>query len=86
VPRRRPTIRQIYALAAALCTQADEPWPETFDDASALIREVRLEIGHPEPELEDCAYRRRPKWARRLDRDLHDEIVDELLAPRRGRK
>ena len=82
---RGPTIRQIYALAAALCAKVDEPWPETFDDASALIERVRTEIGHPEPRLEDCTYRRRPKWQRRLDRELHDEILDEFLAPRRRR-
>jgi len=80
---RRPTIRQIYALAAALCAKVDEPWPETFDNASELIERVRTEIGHPEPRLEDCIYRGRPKWQRRLDRELHDEILDELLAPRR---
>jgi hypothetical protein len=83
---RRPTIRQVYALAAALCTKVDEPWPETFDDASELIERVRTEIGHPEPRLEDCAHRRRPSWQRRLDRELHDEILDELLAPRRRRR
>ena len=85
--RTGPTVRQIYALAAAACEKLDEPWPETFDDASELIERLRTEIEHPQPRLDDCPRRRRPRWLRRRERDLHDEIVDELLAPgprRRG--
>ncbi len=76
---RRPTIRQIYALTHALCAKTGEPFPASFDDASILLRRVRLEIGHPRPELDDHPYRRRPRWRRRLDWILHDEIVDEFL-------
>lgn len=79
---RRPTIRQVYALAHALCARHDEPFPETFEEASASIRRLRLEIGHPQPELDDSPHRSRPRWLRRLDRELHDEIVDELLRSR----
>ena len=74
-----PTARQVYALAAALCEQADEPWPETVQEASELIGRLRRELGHPRPELEDCVPRRRRR-GRGLDRALHDELVDELLA------
>jgi len=82
---RGPTTRQIYALAAALCVKLDLDWPETRDDASELIERLRLEIGHPHPRLEDCTFRRTTKWERLVARDLHDEIVDEFLAPRRRR-
>lgn len=78
--RRSPTIRQVYAIAAALCTQADERWPETFDEASELIERLRLEIGHPHPRLEDARLPPpRPKWRRRYDRAIHDLIVAEIV-------
>ena len=74
------TIRQVYALAHALCVKVDEPWPETFGDASDLIRRLRIEIGHPHPELEETPLRpRRPRWKRRLDRELHELLIDDLL-------
>jgi len=71
---RRPTVRQIYALAAALCTKVDEPWPETSRDASELIGKLRREIGHPHPEL-----------GRSPPRELHDLVVDEMMVRRRRR-
>jgi hypothetical protein len=49
----RPTVRQIYALAAVLCERAGEAFPVTFDEASDLIESLRLETGHPRPRLED---------------------------------
>ena len=52
---RRPTVRQIYALAAALCERQGEAFPETFDAASELIERLRLEAGHPAPRLADVA-------------------------------
>ena len=48
---------QIYALAAALSEQADEAFPETFDEASELIERLRRENGHPTPRLEDTPAR-----------------------------
>ena len=60
---QKPTARQVYALAAALCEQAGEAFPETRDEASALIERLRLELGHPAPRLEDCGPRRRPRTA-----------------------
>jgi hypothetical protein len=68
-------VRQIYALAAALCVQAGEEWPETRAEASSLIRKVRLAIGHPEPELRDAGHRA-----------LHDAVVDEFLVSKRRRR
>jgi hypothetical protein len=54
----KPTVRQIYALAAVLCERADEAFPETRDEASELIERLRLESGHPAPRLEDVPLRR----------------------------
>jgi hypothetical protein len=53
-PRRAekpPTVRQIYALAAALCAFTDQDFPRTRDEASDLIERLRIDIGHPEPSL-----------------------------------
>jgi hypothetical protein len=54
-----PTVRQVYALAAALCSRAGLAFPETREAASELIERVRLEIGHPAPRLSDTPLRRR---------------------------
>jgi hypothetical protein len=48
-----PTVRQVYALAAALCEKHGEQFPETRADASQLIERLRDETGHPSPRLED---------------------------------
>jgi hypothetical protein len=61
---RKPTVRQLYALATALCERADEPFPETRVAASELIERLRLETGHPAPRLEDLPDR--PRRARRV--------------------
>ena len=50
--RRRPTVRQVYALAAVLCEKQGEEFPETRADASELIERLRGEVGHPQPALE----------------------------------
>ena len=55
----RPTVRQVYALAAALCSRAGLAFPDTREAASELIERVRLEIGHPAPRLADVPLRRR---------------------------
>ena len=39
----KPTVRQIYALARALCTQTDTCWPDTKAEASELIERLRRE-------------------------------------------
>jgi hypothetical protein len=64
----KPTVRQIYALAAALCERAGEEFPETPESASELIERLRLETGHPAPRLEDVPFRphrRLRRWGRR---------------------
>ena len=50
---KRPSVRQVYALAAALCERDGERWPETQAEASELIERLRRETGHPAPRLED---------------------------------
>jgi len=61
---RKPTVRQLVALAVVLCERADEPFPETRLAASELIERLRLETGHPAPRLDDLPARRR--GARRM--------------------
>ena len=56
---RQPTVRQVYALAAALCERMGEEFPETRDDASELIERLRSENGHSAPRLQDVRLRRR---------------------------
>lgn len=50
---RKPTPRQIYALAVVLCEQGDERFPETRDAASELIERLRLEKGDAASRLEE---------------------------------
>jgi hypothetical protein len=57
----KATVRQVYALVAALCERAGETFPETRDEASELIERLRLENGHSAPRLEDVPFRRRPR-------------------------
>jgi hypothetical protein len=52
---RRPTVRQVYALAAALCERLGEEFPTSGADASELIERIRRANGHPAPALEDAA-------------------------------
>jgi hypothetical protein len=75
-----PTVRQIYALAAALCERMGEEFPETREAASETIERLRIENGHPTPRLEDTPPRRRRKRGRR-DRaasDIASELADEM--------
>ena len=55
--RDKPTVRQVYALAAALCERMGEEFPESKSDASELIERLRIENGHPAPRLEDVPLR-----------------------------
>lgn len=50
----KPTVRQVYALAAALCERNGEEFPESRAAASELIERLRTENGHPAPRLEDA--------------------------------
>ena len=60
----KPTVRQVYALAAVLCERAGKEFPETSDAASKRIERLRVENGHPAPRLEDVPFRRRGQTAR----------------------
>jgi hypothetical protein len=57
--RSGPTVRQVYALAAALCERVGEEFPESREAASELIERLRIENGHPAPRLEDVPRRAR---------------------------
>jgi hypothetical protein len=54
---RKPTVCQVYALAAALAERLGEEFPATAADASELIERLRIENGHPAPRLEDSRRR-----------------------------
>jgi hypothetical protein len=79
----KPTIRQVYALAAALCERAGEGFPETRAEASELIERLRIENGHPAPRLEDVPTRPRSGTRGRRSRNRPSsraakELVDEM--------
>lgn len=63
-------MRQIYAVAAALCEKVDERFPETFEEASELIERLRRENGHPAPLLEDTPFRPPRRYRRRRRRAI----------------
>jgi hypothetical protein len=83
-----PTVRQVYALAAALCERAGEEFPETREDASETIERLRIENGHPAPRLEDVPRRPRrrrggsgrgaDKLASAIARRLADELREDV--------
>jgi hypothetical protein len=80
----QPTVRQIYALAAALCERIGEEFPETREQASETIERLRIENGHPAPRREDTPRRvRRPERRRdeRLARRAASELAEELEPP-----
>jgi hypothetical protein len=78
----KPTVRQVYAFAAALCERLGEEFPETPLAASDLIERMRIETGHPQPRLEDVPFRsrRRPGWGRRGGSDGRASAVAAELA------
>jgi hypothetical protein len=74
----KPTVRQVYALAAALCERAGEEFPETREAASELIERLRTESGHPAPRLEDVPLRpRRSRGRHPAERDA-SRVAAEL--------
>jgi hypothetical protein len=75
-PKGKPTVRQVYALAAAFCERAGEEFPESRDAASELIERLRIENGHPAPRLEDVPFRLR--GGRRGGSRVAKELVDEM--------
>jgi hypothetical protein len=84
VLERKPTVRQVYALAAALCERAGEGFPETSDGASELIERLRIENGHPAPKREDAPLRPRRRarggGGRRRGTDRLASAIAEKLA------
>jgi hypothetical protein len=56
----RPTVRQVYALAAALCDGAGLAFPRTRGQASTLIERLRMDTGHPAPRLTNVPIRLSP--------------------------
>jgi hypothetical protein len=73
----KPTVRQVYALAAALCERAGEEFPATRDDASELIERLRTENGHPAPRLADVPFHPRE---RRRGRSRDDRRASKAAA------
>jgi len=49
--RDKPTVKQVYALCAALCKRHGEAFPESRVEASVLIERLRIETSHPAPSL-----------------------------------
>ena len=86
-------MRQVYALAAALCERAGEAFPETREEASETIERLRLESGHPTPRLSDVPLRRRRgargggrRWRRLSTRNVErraSEAAAELVSEMR---
>jgi hypothetical protein len=74
-----PTIRQVYALAAALCERAGQEFPETREDASKTIERLRIENGHPAPRLDDLPPRRGKHRRRDVNSRVADALAEEML-------
>jgi len=76
-----PTVRQIWALAAALCERAGEAFPGDRAAASELIERLRREAGHRSPAFQDPRSPRPPRPRRgteKLAKAIATEIVREL--------
>jgi hypothetical protein len=78
-----PTVRQIYALAAALCERSGEEFPTSREFASETIERLRVENGHPAPRLQDLPPRRSGsgragRGTRRLALAIAAEVAREL--------
>ena len=69
-----PTVRQVYALAAALCERAGEAFPETREAASETIERLRIENGHPAP----CVGNSPPRRSKHGRRDFNSRIAEAL--------
>ncbi|MDX6506041.1 MAG: hypothetical protein QOG06_685 [Gaiellaceae bacterium] len=76
----KPTVRQVWALAGALCERAGEPFPETFGEASKLIERLRVANGHPAPRLEDVPVRPRRRRGRQRRWVLGASLAAKELA------
>jgi hypothetical protein len=74
-----PTVRQVYALAAALCERAGEAFPETREAASETIERLRIENGHPAPRLDDAPPRRSKGAHRGLNSRVAEALAEEMV-------
>ena len=73
-------MRQVYALAAALCERVGDEFPETTEAASELIERLRIENGHPAPGLQHVAFgvRGRRRGRRRHGDGRASSVAAEL--------
>ena len=78
-----PTVRQVYALAGALCERAGEAYPRTRAEASALIERLRIENGHPAPRLEDVPFRPRRRRGLRAHEGRAGDVAARLVSEMR---
>jgi hypothetical protein len=74
-----PTVRQVYALAAALCERAGEEFPESREAASETIERLRIENGHPAPRLDDAPPRRSKRARRDRNSRVAEALAEEML-------
>jgi hypothetical protein len=45
----KPTVKQVYAIAAALCKESGREFPQSRGEASELIKKLRSEPGGNPP-------------------------------------
>jgi hypothetical protein len=64
--REKPSVKQVYALAAALCERLGEEFPAKRSDASELIQRLWEENG--DPRARDAASRFTPREEALSDR------------------
>jgi len=81
-----PTVRQIYALAAALCERTGEEFPQTRGQASELIERLRSENGHPAPRLEDGPPLQQPRRRFRRHHRPKPDLSSSAIADELGRE
>ena len=74
-----PTVKQMWALAAALCERDGFEFPQDRAAASKLIEQLRRDAGHPTPGLGTSTVGRRPgRGTDKLARAIAAEVAKEL--------
>ena len=76
----QPTVRQVYALAAALCERMGEEFPATREAASETIERLRIENGDPAPRLDDTPLVRGRARRRRRGQNGTDKLASAIAA------
>ena len=69
----------LRSLALRLLALVDARLPVSRAELRVLLERLRHATEPPEPDGD------LPRWRVDLDRELHDEVLDELLGARRGR-